>query len=456
MQKVNGELDKMEAKALKAGGSLGVMEKASKYSGVALMGLAGAFGVMAAAGIKAALNVADAQAKLKTAVQDTGVSFANFTPYMDQSVASMARFGFKSEDTITALAQMTAATRNPQTALDMLSTAADLAAFKHESLAAAADTVSRAAMGQARGLATLGIALGKTIPKGASVAQIMQAIQDRTKGAAAEAAKADPWKVLTAQFGLLEEKLGTALLPAFRSLSDWVIKTGLPALERIGKWISNNKGLFETLVTTLGLLWVAPKVDAMFTAIKGLATAWGFVATKAGEAAVAEEGAIVAAEGLGAFPFLVTAGLAYSQRKTPSRTAGAIKNFGLAASSGGMLGGATSNASSESYIMMEGPNGIGAVKLLTSQKAEIESYKKAGWKTTFTSGSSKKTLPGINSGQDISKIIAGNTKKTPKTKTTKTKSASIKSQETGVLSVNVYLDGTKAATQTSLYGGNRG
>ena len=267
MQVVNGELTKMEAKAIKAGGSIDVMTKASKYAGTALLGIAGVLGTVAAVSIKEALNVQVSQSKLQVAVQNTGVSFAAFIPYMNQAQESMAKFRYSAEDTNQALAIMTAATRNPSVAIANLGVVADLAAFKNESLAAAADTVSRATMGQARGLADLGLAIGKTIPKGADLATITKMIEDRVKGAAAAAAKADPWKVLTTQFQVMTEQLGTALLPAFEKITTWITNKGIPGLKSLGKWVSDNKSLFVTFGLILATIWVVPKVAAFVTAI---------------------------------------------------------------------------------------------------------------------------------------------------------------------------------------------
>jgi hypothetical protein len=305
MQKVNAELDKMQKNALKAGGSIDVMTKASKFAGVALLGLGGAFGVMAVAGIKAALSVQKAQANLKTAITDTGVSFANAKPYIDRQAEAMLNLGFSTEDTYTALAQMTAATRSPLTALQSLSVAADLAAFKHESLAAASDTVARASMGQARGLADLGLAIGKTIPKGATLEQILTLIEARTKGAAAAAAQANPWSVLQVKFKALEEQLGNALLPTFTKITDWLIKDGIPALKAFGKWIGDNKGIVEAFVATLAAIWVAPKVDALLGVLATLTAAFTGVAGAAGAAATAEGAAL----GAGATGGLATGAL---------------------------------------------------------------------------------------------------------------------------------------------------
>jgi hypothetical protein len=310
MQTVNGELDKMETKAIKAGGSLDVMTKASRYAGTALLGIAGVLGTVGAMSIKAALGVATSQAKLQTAVQDTGVSFQTFTPYMNQSVDSMAKLGFTASDTMDALASMTAATRNPQTAINNLAVVADLAAFKQESLAAAADTVSRATLGQARGLADLGLAIGKTIPKGADLATITQMIETRTKGAAAAAANANPWKVLTTQFQALGEQLGIALLPAFKNLVNWISGPGLNGLKAVGKWIGDNKGLFEGFVAVLATIWVVPKVAGIISSIKliqsayeslravlittGIAEAFATAGVSVGSATVALAGAAAA------------------------------------------------------------------------------------------------------------------------------------------------------------------
>lgn len=288
MQAVNGELDKMETKAIKAGGSIDVMTKASKYAGTALLGIAGVLGTVAGVSIKAALNVAESQAKLQTAVQDTGVSFQTFTPYMQKAQESMAKLTFGAEDTNQALATLTAATRNPQTALDSLSTVSDLAAFKQESLAEAASTVASASMGQAKGLRDLGIVVGKTIPKGADLNTILQALQDRTKGAAKAAADANPWKVLTTQFQVMTEQLGTALLPTFQKFVNWVSGPGINGLKAFGKWISDNKPLVSAFIGILAGMWTTAKIATFITAIGDVAKAFKALAVAAGIADVAE------------------------------------------------------------------------------------------------------------------------------------------------------------------------
>ena len=399
MQAVNGELDKMETKAIKAGGSIDVMTKASRFAGTALLGIAGVLGTVGAMSIKAALGVQESQAKLQTAVKNTGVSFQAFVPYMNKAQDQMAKFGFTATDTNQALASMTAATRNPQTAIDNLGVVADLAAFKNESLAAAADTVSRATMGQARGLADLGLAIGKTIPKGADLATITKMIEDRVKGAAAAAAKADPWKVLTTEFGAMEEKLGNALLPAFKKLSDWIINTGLPALEKIGKWISQNQGLFETLATVLAALWVAPKIDALLTAIGSISTAWGGVAVAADAAATAEKGASLGLTG----PVLAALGLAYLVKKQaidPAKKAlapgGSGTTAGIVNSMIKASGGSSTYSPSEATAAKKAG---GAYELSANGTSQWVPYSVLQAWGQIPSSKTASSLPSINSGK---------------------------------------------------------
>ena len=417
--KINGEMTKMQKNGEFASTSMLKMEKSSRMAGIALVGIGGAFAAVAGVSIKAAINVQGAQAKLSTAVKDTGVSFAAFTPYMNTAVDSMAKLNFTAGDTMTALASMTAATRSPQRALDMLQATADLAAFKQESLAQAADTVSRAAMGQARGLGDLGVALGKTIAKGATVAQIMQAIADRTHGAAKAAAEADPWKQLTVQFGLMEEKLGTALLPAFKKLSDWVINIGIPALEEMGKWIGDNKGLFTGFVATLGVIWAAPKIAAVINSISLITKAYSALRDVLMATALFSSitsGGVTAVAVLAAFAGVAAYGV-YANYKN-------IQNENNGVPNAPYIPGTTSGTPKAGIL------GVPVLPMLKNQKT------------------------GLNSGIDISKVIASNAAKKKAT----AKKPSIKQQMKGTtdlgtgVNVNVWVDGAKSAAKVATQG----
>lgn len=298
-QAVNAELDEMQASALKAGGSIDIMTKASKYAGVALLGLGSVFAVFGAASLKQLDSVEKAQSNLSTAIKNTGVSYSTAKPYVDAAAASMRNLGFSTEDTYGALSTLTAASGSPKVALETLATAADLARFKSISLTQAGTLLSRATIGQARGLGDLGIAIGKTIPKGADLATILQAVETRAGGAAVafKTTLAGSMEVAKANFQNLEVQVGTKLLPTVTKFTNWISNTAIPWITKLVTFISDHIGLFQTLGTTLAIIWAVPKVDGILTALTALTGGYTALATAASAAAGAENAATGGAVG---------------------------------------------------------------------------------------------------------------------------------------------------------------
>ena len=302
LQLVNAEMDKVAVKGKLAGTSMATMEKSSRLAGTALLGLGSVFGLVAYESIKSAMDLQTSQTRLQVAVKNSGVSFAAAKPVIDKHAEAMTKLGFTTQDTYEALGTMTTATRSPQMSLNALGAAADLARYKHISLAQASTLVSRAALGQARGLADLGLAINKTIPKGASFAQIMALIETRTHGAANAFAQTSQGQllILQARFKALTEDLGTQLLPAFNKILAWIDGPGLNALKKLSKWFSDNKPIVVAFTTALAVIWAAPKIDAMLAAMGELVLGWRGVAVAAGEAAAAEGAAAAGGAASGA------------------------------------------------------------------------------------------------------------------------------------------------------------
>ena len=302
---VNKELEKMQKNGELASGKMAGLQKASKYAGAALMGLAGTFAVFAAASVRETLRVEDAQVRLETAVKNSGVSFEVAKPAIDQQTSALNSLGFSTEDVYTALAKMTAATRDPQLALKSLGAAADLARFKNIDLATAGTIVARASVGQARGLSDLGLAINKTIPKGASFAEIMKLIEDRTKNAAYTFSKTTTGSLLIAQaqFKNLENQLGQQLLPILNKVLKWFNTDGIKGIKGFFNFVKDNKGLVVGLVSSLAALWAVGKVLAFIEVIKKLITAFKALRDAAIIADLAEMGpvglTILAALGVG-------------------------------------------------------------------------------------------------------------------------------------------------------------
>jgi len=265
---VNKELAKMEKNGVLASGALGKMEKASKLAGTALLGLGGAFAIFGVASVKTLDKVEKSQANLEVAVKNTGVAYETAKPYIDSHAKAMMALGFTYDDTYAALAKMTAASGSPKVALESLGVAADLARAKQISLADAGTLVARASIGQAKGLGDLGIALGKTLPKGASMVQIFKAIEDRVGGAskAFKNTLSGSIQVAQANFQALQVQVGTALVPALIKVTDWITNTGIPKFGEFFNFVKANKGIFEGFAVTMAAIWSVTKISAGVTA----------------------------------------------------------------------------------------------------------------------------------------------------------------------------------------------
>ena len=287
---VNKELAKMEKNGLLASGSLAKVEKASRYAGIGLLALGGAFAAVGISSVEALDKVEKSQANLEVAIKNTGVAYEAAKPAVDAHAKSMMALGFTYDDTYAALAKMTAASGSPQLALDSLSVAADLARAKTMSLADAGNLVARASIGQAKGLGDLGIAIGKTLPKGASMAQIFKAIEDRVGGSARAFKNTLSGGIAVAQanFQALQIQIGTALVPTLIKVTDWITNQGIPKFGQFFGLIKNNMGWIKGLALVLGSVWATGKIMAFIGAIKEVITVYKTLAASAAVAAMAE------------------------------------------------------------------------------------------------------------------------------------------------------------------------
>src|SRR5215831_1568796 len=119
----------------------------SKFAGAAskLM-VAGLVGGAVVAGLKKVIGDARALgiASLQVAVKNAGGQWDTFEKQMHKADDRMVRFGFDSADTHGALTKLTTVTGSTHAALGALGTAADLARFKHISLADASTLLAKA------------------------------------------------------------------------------------------------------------------------------------------------------------------------------------------------------------------------------------------------------------------------------------------------------------------------
>jgi len=435
LQRVNGEMDKIATKGKIAGGSITSMEKSSKLAGAALFGLAGVFTAVAYESIKSSMNLQASQSRLASAVKNSGVSFAAAKPVIDKHAEAMAKLGFTTADTYQALGTMTTATRSPQMALDALGAAADLARYKHISLAEAGLLVARSSTGQARGLRDLGIAIGKTIPKGADLKTILQAIETRTHGMATAFSQtsAGQLQVLQARFKALTEELGNALLPAFNNILAWRTGPGINALKAFGRWFSDNKPLVIDFGLALTALWAVPKITGLLKALTTLGSAFGGVAVAAEGAATAEK----AAFSIGVPETMLAFLGAYTAYELATKTAPAVKkgvqNLGLSVASGGMIGGGGQQATDTPNYEMSFGTGAQMQSMMVAPK-DVAKYKKQGWRVDMAPKTTSTGSP------DLKGVGTTNLPTATATKSKKTSIATAKKQLAGGTNPNVVLN----------------
>lgn len=135
-----------------------------KTAGTVMLGIGAA-----ATGTGAALMAAGsadkaAQQQLKQAIENTGGAWGDYKEDVEKTIKSQAKYGNTAVDTQNALATLTQATHDPKKALEMMGTAANLAAAKHEDLGTAVTQLGQIINGKGtKVLASLGISHAKVV-----------------------------------------------------------------------------------------------------------------------------------------------------------------------------------------------------------------------------------------------------------------------------------------------------
>ena len=230
--------------------------------------------------------------KLNQALVNTKSGFTAASEEVDKAKEKLSDYGFTGANVTDALAVMTTGLGSGQKALDSLQVTADLAKYKNISLADAALIVTKGWEGQLRPLKQLGIDLPvytgnaqavalaqkkladaqkaendllakypdaadaaskhhadyeKAVQKVADAQQIandkgdagktiIDTLSQKLHGQAADAAAtyAGKWAAVSAKWDEIQVKAGTVILPALGSVADFISKTLLPDLDKLG------------------------------------------------------------------------------------------------------------------------------------------------------------------------------------------------------------------------------
>ena len=117
--------------------------------------------------------------QLSAAIEATGKSYDDYGQRIDATVKKQEAYGHTAGETEDALRLLTEATHDPAKALDLLGTASDVAAAKHENLSTAAGQMGKVYNGNTRLLKEFGLTAGETAAKATKALE--SATKDATK-----------------------------------------------------------------------------------------------------------------------------------------------------------------------------------------------------------------------------------------------------------------------------------
>jgi hypothetical protein len=246
-----GQLEGAGAKAKFA------LQKAALPAAAAIGGLA----VVIGDATKAAIEDAKAQALLAAAIEkNTLAGEANVKAAEAYIEKTMMAAAVADDQLRPALATLVQTTGDLTYSQDLLNTALDISAATGTDLQSVTDAVAKAYSGNTKALGNLVPAVRGLIKDGASLDEIMQALNATVGGAAAVAANSaeGQMKRLSLTIGETKEAIGAAFLPILEKL--------LPKLQTLALFIQQNTSLVVGLIIAIGS--IATAILVLNTALK--------------------------------------------------------------------------------------------------------------------------------------------------------------------------------------------
>lgn len=233
------------------------LQKAALPAAAAIGGLA----VVIGDATKAAIEDAKAQELLAAAItKNTLAGEANVKAaeaYIEKTMMSAAVADDQLRPALATLVQTTGDLTYSQ---ELLNSALDISAATGNELGAVTDALARAYAGNTKALGNMVPAVRGLIKDGASLDEIMQALNATVGGAAAVAANSaeGQFKRLSLTLGETKEAIGAAFLPILEKL--------LPKLQTLATFVQQNTGLVVGLIIAVGSF--AAAILVLNTALK--------------------------------------------------------------------------------------------------------------------------------------------------------------------------------------------
>jgi hypothetical protein len=248
-----------EFKSLEGAGAKAkfALQKAALPAAAAIGGLA----VVIGDATKAAIEDAKAQALLAAAIEkNTLAGEANVKAAEAYIEKTMMAAAVADDQLRPALATLVQTTGDLTYSQDLLNTALDISAATGTDLQSVTDAVAKAYAGNTKALGNLVPAVRGLIKDGASLDEIMQALNATVGGAATVAANSaeGQMKRLSLTIGETREAIGAAFLPILEKL--------LPKLQTLALFIQQNTSLVVGLIIAIGS--IATAILVLNTALK--------------------------------------------------------------------------------------------------------------------------------------------------------------------------------------------
>ena len=203
--------------------------------------------------IKAIEDTQVATEQLSTAMNNAKQNTAANREEVTKTSEKMNALGFSVADSEKAYTKLITATGSTTESTNLMAMSADLARYKHESLAEASATLVKATMGNQKAFREFGITLDATLPKNQAIAKAMDELNGKIGGQAIGYTHtfAGEMEVLKAKFDDVAVKVGAVVLPVLTKLLDLIMNVIIPAIVKlydvtIGAWIKALINLWNT------------------------------------------------------------------------------------------------------------------------------------------------------------------------------------------------------------------
>jgi hypothetical protein len=224
--------------------------------------------------IKAVEDTQVATERLSTALNNAGQNTAANRDEIQKTSETMSKLGFATAATEGAYGTLITATGSTTEATKLMAMAADLARYKHEDLATAAQTLARGTTGSAKAFKELGITLDSNLPKNEAIAKAFDELNQKIGGQAVGYTHtfAGEMEILKAKFDDVAVKVGAVVMPILTKLMEFITNVAIPAIT----WIVKMLFAWET---ELVKLWNTNEGfrDVVVTVMKAIVEAIGYV-----------------------------------------------------------------------------------------------------------------------------------------------------------------------------------